>query len=244
MRLKKTGAFANKFTRQSFLCLQDSINHEEINERWRRCDFKPSTDLSRIAVCYYEPKALFWHATTSLWVRSLHKHFYRRDRLRPRKPQQTSLLPQEQPPHGHTRRLNISPWNKKETSSIINRTLTAKLEATGSPLTGFFVGFTTGWPQWKWLFISLINAILLNPSQPSPDALVYSLLSSWRSAGALRHRRPRSFKTTPFTWAGTVAESDLGDAEKVTWPCFDHQTPMEGKWNMVDKVLLSDWNRF
>lgn len=85
-------------------------------------------------------------------------------------------------PRGHTSRLNISP---PETKKLNYQDTRSKLEASGSPLTGYFVGCTTGPPQWKWLFISLINAILRSTSQPSPDALVYSLLSSWHSAGAL-----------------------------------------------------------
>lgn len=55
--IKEDGCFANKFTHQSLLCLQESIKEEEIDER--HCDFKPSTDLSQNAACYYKLKTLF-----------------------------------------------------------------------------------------------------------------------------------------------------------------------------------------
>lgn len=46
---------------------------------------------------------------------SLHKHFYRRNRLRPSTPQQTCHL--KATPQGHTRQLNISPPRKHQRNS-------------------------------------------------------------------------------------------------------------------------------
>lgn len=78
-------------------------------------------------------------------------------------------------PQRHTRQLNITPPNKKETwLNEPTQDSRCKLEASGGYWTGCFCSPTTRRPWWKWLLTSLTNAIL-HTQPPRPSCPTFSL---------------------------------------------------------------------